>query len=125
MNEVVYKSISFADLKAVGLELEVSEGEHISLTGAKYKGRRIDIKQIYKGLFSLGIKNNQYVEVLQHCLHATADGTRVEDYRIAGQERNDKSWLNSGYASSEAQMSSSRMKDMVGYASRLSGGGDR
>lgn len=120
--EVVYKAISFTDLESYGLILEVV-GNGIS--AATYKGKSVGLGQVYKALEDLGIRNNHHVSVQEKTEHRDSSGKTTFNYRIIGEERNDKAWLNSGYASDEAKMSSSKMRDMVGYANKLSNGGDR
>lgn len=124
--DIVYKSISFSDLRESGLELDIqSNGDSYRIVGGKYKGKRVDTEDIYKALNLLGIRDNHFVEVMSVSEHINSKGIRVKDYRVVGQERSDKKWIASGFASDEAKMASCKMKDMVGYASQLSNGGDR
>jgi len=120
-NEIVYKTISFTDLEAYGLVLGVVDNK---ITGAAYKGKSVGLGQVYKALSDLGIKNDQHVQVQDKTEHRRANGQQTNNYRVIGRERNDKAWLESGYASDEAKLSSSKMKDMVGFVSKLSSGGD-
>jgi hypothetical protein len=52
-------------------------------------------------------------------------GKRTTNFRIVGEERGDKEWLKSPYASEEAKANTSGYIDMVGHLQRMQSGGDR
>lgn len=126
MREVIYKYVSFADLASVGITIDVTEGDEPKAEGIRKHGRSADLKTtLPKVLYILGIVDDHNLQIMPKQNHRDVHGKVVEDYRFIGKERTDKKWLNSGFASDEAKMSQSKMKDMVSYASRLSNGGDR
>ena len=122
-NNLIYRAISFTDLESVGFKINIMEIEgSIKATGIMRKGERS--YTLEKVLWRLGVLSNSYLTV-ERCEHVRLDGSRTTNYRFLGQERHDKEWLESGHASHEAQMGSSRMKDMVSYSGRLGSSGDR
>lgn len=122
--EVVYKTISMADFSSVGICLDVSlVNDSLKVVGGTRGGEKLDMKQLPDILYALGIQNDEHLEVMEKCFHRTLQGKVVEDYRIVGRERNDKEWILSGYASDEVKLSTSKMRDMVSYASMLKNGG--
>jgi hypothetical protein len=118
MRNVVYKSVSFTDLEAYGLELSI-EGSKIE--SARYKGAVVSLESVYKVLFNLGVLNNKHLSVEEKANHrCQSTFLPTFNFRVVGEERKDKKWIRGGYASDEAKMASSRMKDMVQQASNLS-----
>ena len=111
---IIYRAISLTDLEKAGYRFSI-EDNPVSLKIYKVKkdGKPMAIDEFYEGLFILGIQLNKHISLQDRCQHLRLDGTRTNNYRIGGQERNDKDWLNSGYASEEAILSTSRMSDMT------------
>ncbi len=126
MGGSVLRAISFTDLKSVGIELDVEEGEEfIRILGATKDGKPLDLNKGLKNiLYQLGVIYDGNSTVEPKSTHRRINGKVTENYRITGKERTDRKWLTSGYASEEAKMASSRMKDMVAHTQRLSRGGD-
>ena len=122
--EVVYRGISFSDFLSAGIILKAAtvDGKLIVASGTQ-NGKPLDLKKLPDMLFVLGIVKDHNVEVQPKSQHRRLDGKIVEDYRIVGKERNDKAWINSGFASDEAIMSSSKMHDMSSQAWKLQNGG--
>jgi len=122
---IVERSVSFSDLLRAGIELVVSRVDGIlQVTSGTDEGRPLNIRDLPSMLYTLGIVKDHNVVVQEKTQHRTMDGKLVEDYRFNGKERNDKKWLASGFASEEAKLSSSKMRDMVSYAGKLQNGGD-
>lgn len=123
--EVVYRPISFQDLALAGIQLTVQNIEGIlKVTKITKYGKRLDLDKLPDMLYTLGIVRDHNLEIQDKCQHRTISGKIVEDYRFVGKERNDKEWLKSGYASEEAKISSSKMKDMNSHLRKLSRGGE-
>lgn len=128
--DVVYRTISLSDFLTAGIELEVKETPisddvvDLEVVGGTEDGRPFNIAKLPEMLYTLGIVKDHNRQVMAKALHRKMDGKIVDDYRIIGKERSDKAWIQSGYASEEAKLSSSRMRDMVSYTSKLANGGD-
>lgn len=120
---IIYKSLSFSDLESVGILVDVSRSSlPLKVSSVTKNGDSIPIEELHNILYSVGISNNHYLEIQDVTTHRNLDNKVVEDYRFVGQERLDKVWLTSGYASDEVRMATSKMKDMSSFLGRLSGG---
>ena len=123
--DLVYRGVSLSDFLKAGIKLEVTgEDDHLKISGGTEDGKPYNMKDLPQHLYSLGIVNDHNVKVMAKAMHRTMDGRMVDNYRIIGKERTDKQWLASNFASEEAKMASSRMRDMVSQTNRLANGGD-
>lgn len=128
-DNIVYRAISFTDLNMCGYEIEVEivhegiEETDYRVVAVKKDGNKQSLDDFYKAVYFLGIKDNEYLHVEQVSEHRTMNGRLTNAHRICGQERNDKQWIKSGYASEEAILSSSKMKDMVHVGMHMQRGG--
>jgi len=123
-DHTIYRTISFSDLESVGYKVEIErEGDKIKVGKVTKHGGRIEKKELFEAIKFLGVKLNNKLSIEEKCDHTTLQGNRVTNFRIVGEERSDRKWITSGFASDEAKMNSSRMGGMVDELSRLSGGG--
>lgn len=116
---IIYRRVSFTDLQSVGFVLIVEETENNRLALVK----SCDKAEIEKALFTLGLKINSKLEIQNQCEHRRADGKRTTNYSFVGEERSDKKWLESGYASDDVKLNNSKFTDMVAVARQLGRGG--
>lgn len=123
---IVYRTISLTDLEAAGFEIAIKktprgfeQGEVLRL------GEVLPPTEFKDALYFLGLQLNPHLKIQDSCQHVTIDGQRTFNFRFIGEERNDKEWLTSGFASEEAILSSSNMKDMVSHGMSMQKGGDR
>lgn len=130
-------SVSFADLRQLGFEIEVSEHtknlasgkESISvkIESIKKSGSVIPRAEMTELLFYLGLntrKGGRWWVDYKKLHRPILSNRKVIDYRFVGEERLDKDWLASGRASTEAHVFSSRMSDMGRTLSKMERGGD-
>ncbi len=123
---IVFRSISVTDLEQAGYQILVQAGgATLKVDRVFQNGKRVKLNVFYGGLYYLGLKINKHLFLEPQCHHVRLDGTVTDNYRFTGQERNDKEWLDSGYASEEAVLSASKMTDMVKDGMQLQKGGDR
>lgn len=127
---IVYRSISVTDLEQAGFQILLSSKSSTTESSLKVErvfkdGEVVSLDTFYQGLYFLGLQLNKLLILEPQCHHVRLDGTETDNYRFTGQERSDKEWLHSGYASEEAILSSSKMKDMVKGGMQMQKGGDR
>ena len=123
--ELVDRAVSLSDFSSAGVMIEVGEvAGRLEVLRVKDDGSPVTAKEFRDMLFTLGVSKKHPIEVQDKALHHMLNDRLVDDYRILGKERVDKDWLTSGYASEEAKLSSSRMKDMVSYSSKLQNRGE-
>lgn len=127
---IVYRSISVTDLEQAGYEILLNAENSTSESSLKVErvfkdGEVVPLDKFYHGLYFLGLRVNKHLILEPQGLHVRSNGQQTDNYRFTGQERNDKEWLKSGYASEEAILSSSKMGDMVRGGMQLQKGGDR
>lgn len=123
---IVYRSISVTDLELAGFQILVkTEDEKLKVRRVFKDGEKVSLDVFYKGLYFLGLKLNKLLILEPQCYHVRLNGRPTDNYRFTGQERNDREWIDGGYASEEAILSSSRMGGMVGGGMQMQRGGDR
>lgn len=134
-NPIVY--VSFADLRQMKFDIEVSEYDKelsdgrtvtsVKIEKIKKDGIEIPRKEMLELLFILGMntsKGGRWWVDIPKAHRPMLSNKPVVDYRFVGEERLDKDWIQSGRASHEALMYSSRMRDMIRVANRMENGGD-
>lgn len=123
---VIYRSVSFHDLEQAGYKVTVRmSGGFLKVKTVEKDGRIISLSELNKALKFLGLRINHRLSIEDKCEHIPISGGRYYGYRFLGEERGDKEWLKSGFASNEAKEVSSGMGDMVHYLQRMRNGGDR
>ena len=124
MKRKVYKAVSFADLEKVGLTFELSQnsGGDLKVTKIHKDGVQAPISRLKSVLRVFVISPDHKVGVTPKQAHRCSQGLLVNTHRFLGTERQDKDWLKSGFASDEAKLASSKMKDMVSQTQKLYGG---
>lgn len=123
---IIYRSISVTDLESAGYQILLDmSGERLKVQRVFKDGMLVPLDTFYEGLYFLGLQVNKHLVLDAQCHHIRLDGTPTDNYRFTGQERNDSGWLRGGYASEEAILSSSKMKDMVSSGMKMQKGGDR
>lgn len=123
---IIYRSVSFLDLEKAGYKITVKHVDSfVKVKTVEKDGRIISISDLNKALKFLGLRINHSLTIEDKCEHIPISGGRYYGYRFLGEERGDKEWLESGFASQEAKEVSSGMKDMVSYLQRMRNGGDR
>lgn len=123
---IIYRTVSFTDLESVGYQIYLTvDGDTLSVNKVTKHGQTIKVTDLFKALKFLGLRINHNLSFESKCEHVTISGKRTNNFRVVGEERGDDEWLKSGFASDEAKMNSSGMKDMVSHIQRMSRGGDR
>lgn len=118
-------AISLSDLEKAGYEVEVSTSydkdgaEVYSIHALKLNRVPCKLAELDKALHYLGMDNKVAYNVTEGVEHLDRSGKRVKNRRIVGTERHDKKWLQSGFASEEAKLASSGMRDMVSAVRQL------
>lgn len=115
----VIRTVSFKDLESVGYHIELvtvpqEDKEPQYDLGKVFKDGQLQSKeQFYQALYFLGINTRHCVPtVLPETLHRDCNNKVIKAHRISGPERLDTQWVKSKYASNEAKIYSSRMRDM-------------
>lgn len=125
--QVVYRSLSFYDLERAGFKISVTkstdDSEIYQIRSVSKGGTNINLRDFYKALYTLGIKNNHHLHVEPETEHVTLEGKRYSGHRVSGEERSDGEWIKSGFASEEAYLSNSKYSDMVQHGMRMQRGG--
>lgn len=115
---IVYRRISFVDLEECGYSIGLLKNNDATLIDPLNS-----TEGIFEAIYTLGVMNNHYLEIQGPNTHRRLTGERANSYSIVGEERNDKEWLKSGWASDERKMTSSKMGDMLEAATMLGRGG--
>ena len=138
------KSVSFADLKEIGIDVYVTEFEKtkpdgsiatavkvVRVTKTTQEGKVIDVNKDFMEnlLYTLGIDTYDpslrwWVSPKKHHRTLSHGPSIVYDYRYQGYERIDEVWKKSGRASEEAIMYDSKMSDMDDVIYKMKRGGD-
>lgn len=105
--------VSVAALQEVGFNLTVSENNTIE--SIEQDHQRISESQFAEILHQVGMdtKNHKFI-VIGPERHRYGDNPKIHfTHRLMGCERLDKDWIESGNASLEAYLASSKMEDML------------
>lgn len=115
----VPKFISFRPLREIGFEFDLEEfftkgKKRIKVKESRCKGRVVNKEVCKKMLYNLGLDTYNHPWWIEpKTKHRNGDSPEeIYDYRYAGYERLDKEWIESGRASLEAHLASSKMQDM-------------
>ncbi len=123
---IVYRSISVTDLEKAGFQILVKDVDGKLEVRRVFKdGKKYSLEEFFNGLHYLGLELDNLLTLEEPCHHVMLSGKPTNNYRFIGQERSDISWIRGGYASEEAILNSSRMKDMVRGGMQMQRGGDR
>lgn len=130
------KTVSFTDLQDLGFEILVTEfmkkmpsGEEkpsVKVVSVTKGGKDFPREYMQKFLWIMGVdtENCKWWVVPKKDHRRVLSNTPTHNYRYMGYERLDRDWIESGRASEEAIMLSSRMKDMTEVTGRMKRGGD-
>lgn len=118
--ELIPLFVSIAAFRTIGYVIEISEinNENKITKILDKKGQQVSESQFAKTLWAAGMdtKNHKF-KIENPVPHRIGGRPKVHvDYRVAGVERTDQKWIESGYASLEAYMTSSKMQDMVSHS---------
>lgn len=116
--QVVYRRISFVDLEDCGYTIGLMNDD-----GKIVVDPLKSTSGVYDAIKYLGVKTNSALEIQGRCEHVRINGKRVFGYSFIGEERNDKEWLESGFASEEVRLNTSKMGDMLETVNKLKRGG--
>ncbi len=120
---VIYRTISFDDLKSAGYQITLkSESDTLKIETVRKDNNKTSISDLFKALKFLGLRINEHLTFYEQCEHRTLSGKLVTNYRVVGEERGDRKWIESGYASDDAKSNTSGMKDMVQHLNNMGRG---